>query len=59
MTDAVKAVSVTLFRGSRFGGEYMSERWMDAIQPKPQDNRSGAEIAADVIKRGRLKVVRS
>lgn len=33
------------------GGSYMPVRWIDLEMPKPQDERSGDEIAADVIKR--------
>lgn len=35
----------------------MMQRWEDSINPKKQDIRTGAEIAADVIKKAGLKVV--
>lgn len=35
----------------------MTQRWADVITPKNQDTRTGAEIAADVIKKAGLKVV--
>ena len=35
----------------------MTQRWVDVITPKNQDTRTGAEIAADVIKKAGLKVV--
>lgn len=35
----------------------MMQRWVDVITPKKQDTRTGAEIAADVIKKAGLKVV--
>lgn len=35
----------------------MTQRWADVITPKKQDARTGAEIAADVIKKAGLKVV--
>ena len=35
----------------------MMQRWEEIITPKKQDTRTGAEIAADVIKKSGLKVV--
>lgn len=37
-------------------GEYISKRWRDIYDPTPKDTRSGAEIAADVIKKAGLKI---
>lgn len=37
----------------------MQKRWINIIEPKPQDNRTGNEIAADVIKKAGLKVIRT
>lgn len=37
----------------------MKERWIDQIErPTHTDNRTGEEIAADIIQRAGLKVVR-
>lgn len=38
------------------GGEYVKTRYADIIDRKPQDTRTGTEIAADVIKRAGLVV---
>lgn len=38
------------------GGEYLTARYEDVVNPKPKDTRTGAEIAADVIKRAGLVV---
>lgn len=40
------------------GGRYMKAGFMDIIKPKKQDKRTGEEIAADVIKKAGLKVVK-
>lgn len=39
-------------------GENMhpAERWIDLIEPKAADNRTGDEIAAEVIKNAGLKL---
>lgn len=37
-------------------GKRLTTRYMDMIKPKPVDNRTGDEIAYDVIKRLGLKV---
>lgn len=39
------------------GGSYMNSRYADIISPKTKDERTGAEIAADVIKRAGLEVI--
>lgn len=44
VTDALKAIVGA------------SSRYLDWIDCKPQDNRTGAEIAADIIKKVGLKV---
>lgn len=41
------------------GGTYMTAKWADIVDPKPKDTRSGAEIAADVIKKAGLTLVAS
>lgn len=41
------------------GGTYMTAKWGGIVDPKPKDARSGAEIAADVIKKAGLTLVAS
>ena len=38
-------------------GSYTVARFYDIINPKPVDNRSGNEIAADIIKRAGIEVI--
>lgn len=57
VTDALKLLEENTAR--YFGGNHMTQRWIDSITPKKQDTRNGAEIAADVIKKAGLKVVRN
>lgn len=53
MTDSVKALASTLAHAN--GGTEMSVRWLDLIDEKPTDNRTGDEIALDVIQKAGLK----
>ena len=39
------------------GGSYITAKLADIINPKPVDNRSGEEIAADIIKRAGIEVI--
>ena len=39
------------------GGSHMAVKFEDIITPKPVDNRTGEEIAADIIKRAGIEVV--
>lgn len=39
------------------GGNAITAKYTDMVNPKPKDTRSGEEIAADVIKKCGLKVV--
>ena len=39
------------------GGSYMKAKCADIINPKPVDNRTGEEIAADIIKRAGIEVI--
>ena len=39
------------------GGSYISAKFADIINPKPVDNRTGEEIAADIIKRAGIEVI--
>ena len=39
------------------GGNYITAKLADIINPKPVDNRTGEEIAADIIKRAGIEVI--
>lgn len=39
------------------GGSYITAKLADIINPKPVDNRTGDEIAADIIKRAGIEVI--
>ena len=39
------------------GGSYITAKFGDIINPKPVDNRTGEEIAADIIKRAGIEVI--
>lgn len=56
MSDIAAQTAVILSKIG--GGNYDPPRYIDIIEPKPQDNRTGAEIAADVIKKAGLKIVK-
>lgn len=54
VTDALRMISES---AAKFGGgPYLKVRWADLAEPKKQDNRTGEEIAADVIRRAGLVV---
>ncbi len=38
-------------------GAYLTVNYLDIIDPKPKDERSGAEIASDVLKRAGIEVI--
>lgn len=56
ITDALRAISENTAKYA--GGKYIQARYADMIKPKPKDIRSGNEIAADVIKKAGLKLVK-
>ena len=39
------------------GGSYITAKLSDIINPKPADNRTGEEIAADIIKKAGIEVI--
>lgn len=39
------------------GGSYITAKFSDIINPRPADNRTGEEIAADIIKRAGIEVI--
>lgn len=54
MTDALKIAAENTAR--YVGGSYMKARYADAIRPRKRDERSCAEITADVVTRCGLTV---
>ena len=49
VTDALRVVAENTARFA--SGNYIKARYADMIEPKKQDNRTGDEIVADIIKR--------
>ena len=39
------------------GGSYITVKLDDILNPKPVDNRTGEEIASDIIKRAGIEVI--
>ena len=39
------------------GGSYITAKFLDIINPKPVEKRTGEEIAADIIKRAGIEVI--
>lgn len=56
LTDTIRVISESVARFG--GGPYIEARYADIIHPKPKDTRTGNEIAADVIKRAGIKLVK-
>lgn len=54
MSDTLNIIAKNT--GRYAGGEFMTVRYADLINPKPRDERSCEEITADVIKRCGLVV---
>lgn len=42
---------------SRGGRSYMAVKFEDVLNPKPVDNRTGEELAADIIKLAGIEVI--
>ena len=55
VTDCLRMATENTAKTSR--GSYTAARFYDIINPKPVDNRSGEEIAADIIKRAGIEVI--
>ena len=54
VTDALR---LTVENTAKYaGGSYIKARYIDVIEPKKVDNRTGDEIVADIIKRAGLVV---
>lgn len=55
VTDCLRMATENTAKMSQ--GAYTAARFYDIIKPKPVDNRSGNEIAADIIKRAGIEVI--
>ena len=55
VTDCLRMVTENAAKMSK--GAYTSARFYDIINPKPVENRTGEEIAADIIKRAGIEVI--
>ena len=54
VTDALRIATENTAKQA--GGNYISARYIDIIEPKKQDNRTCGEITADIIRRCGLVV---
>ena len=55
VTDCLRIASENTAK--MVGGSYITAKFADIINPKPVDNRTGEEIAANIIKRAGIEVV--
>ena len=55
VTDCLRIISENTAKMG--GGSYITANLADIINPKPVDNRTGEEIAADIIKRAGIEVI--
>ena len=55
VTDCLRIISENTSKMG--GGSYITAKFADIINPKPVDNRTGEEIAADIIKRAGIEVI--
>ena len=55
VTDCLRIISENAAK--MCGGSYITTQLADVINPKPVDNRTGEEIAADIIKRAGIEVI--
>lgn len=56
VTDCLRIISENTAK-MVMGGSYITANFSDIINPKPSDNRTGEEIAADIIKRAGIEVI--
>ena len=54
VTDCLRIISENTAKMG--GGSYVTAKFSDIINPKPADNRTGEQIAADIIKRAGIEV---
>ena len=55
VADCLRIISENTSKMS--GGSYITNKFADIINPKPVDNRTGEQIAADIIKRAGIEVI--
>ena len=55
VTDCLRMISENTAKIS--GGSYITAKFADIIKPKPVDDRTSDEIAADIIKRAGIEVI--
>ena len=55
VTDCLRIISENT--ATLGGGSSITAKFSDIINPKPADNRTGEEIAADTIKRAGIEVI--
>ena len=55
VTDCLRIISENTAKMG--GGSYITAKFVDIINPKPVDNRTGEEIAVDIIKRAGIEVI--
>ena len=55
VTDCLRIISENTAKMG--GGSYITAKFADIINPRPADNRTGEEIAADIIKRAGIEVI--
>ena len=51
ITDSIQGIAQGVAHA-----KYYQKRYVNILKPQPQDNRSGDEIAADIIKNAGLKI---
>ena len=54
VTDCLRIISENTAK--MCGGSYITAKLADIINPNPVDNRTGEEIAADIIRRAGIEV---
>ena len=55
VTDCLRIISENTAKMG--GGSYITAQFADIINPKPVDDRTGEEIAADIIKLAGIEVI--
>ena len=55
VTDCLRIISENTAK--MCGGSYITSKFSDIINPKPVDDRTGEEIAADIINRAGIEVI--
>ena len=55
VTDCLRIISENTAKMG--GGSYITAKLADIINPKPVEDRTGEEIAADIIKRAGIEVI--